>query len=278
MLRRTFPESAPLMDKEHLAATMIEQEVASFGSQGMLMSESCFGELPWNAHARRVAAGHILRGLLIRGRLQAAAFDVFMQLCRQGVCSLSSLEHPVDWVHTSKGDCFKWIRRMLCVFGGVRSDWHALQRSWGIPSTCRWHDYLTPLIWLATMIGRSFTSLDVVFDIIRLKDQLGRVDSDQLKALLLNQPDPDWKSDINLNRSKEWYGSMTFACWLPEAVDPSIIQQGFDDAAIALGKEFYSRLERVEMHYAKFFDISKDVFDADVQRGERDIRDWVRES
>lgn len=244
----------------------------------MLMSESCFGELPFNAHSRRVTAGHMLRGMLIRGRLQAAAFDVFMQLCLQGVCSLSSLEHPVDWVKTSKDDCFKWIRRMLYVFGGFRTDWHSMQESWGIPSTCSWHEYNTPLIWLATMIGRSFTSLDVAFDVIRLKDQLGRVNYDALKDLLPNQPDPDWKSDINLNRPKEWYGSMTFACWPPEAVDPSIIQQGFDDAAIALGKEFYSRLERVEMHYGKFFDISKDVFDADVQRGERDIRDWVRES
>jgi hypothetical protein len=31
------------------------------------------------------------------------------------------------------------------------------------------------------------------------------------------------------------------------------------------------------MHYAVFFDISRDVFDADVQQGERDVRDWVME-
>lgn len=36
------------------------------------------------------------------------------------------------------------------------------------------------------------------------------------EELLLNQPRSDWKSDINHNRSQEWYGSMTFAYWLPD--------------------------------------------------------------
>lgn len=46
---------------------------------------------------------------------------------------------------------------------------------------------------------------------------------------------------------------------------------------MAISDDFYFRLERVEMHYMKFFDISQDVFDADMLQTERDVRDWVRE-
>lgn len=124
------------------------------------------------------------------------------------------------------------------------------------------------------MIGRTFTSLDVVFDIIRLIDQLRPIDEDALGKLENNvQPDSEWKADINLNRPKAWYGSGTFACWLPEDVDRSIVNQGFDDAAAAISKEFYFHLERMKMHYGKFFDTSRSEVDPDVQR-ERFVRDW----
>ncbi|OBT72420.1 hypothetical protein VF21_08230 [Pseudogymnoascus sp. 05NY08] len=278
MLKRPYPESAALMDKEVFAASMIAEEQDSFGSQATRMLEDKFGDLPFTDHTRKIAAGDILRGMLIRGRLQAAVFDIFMQLCLQGVCSLSSLEHPVDWVNWPSGDnCFAWILRMLAVFSCFQTDWHSVQESWGIPPSRRWHDYTVPFIWLGTMIGRSFTSLDVVFDIIRLKGQLGPVNSNSLEKLVANQPRSDWKPDINLNRPQRWYGSGTFACWLPEDIDASITQQGFDDAAMALSQQFYFHLERTETHYMNFFNISKADFDSDVQRGERDVRDWVRE-
>jgi hypothetical protein len=128
------------------------------------------------------------------------------------------------------------------------------------------------------MIGRSFTSLEAVFDIIRLSEQLGPIDKDDSKRLLKNiYPYSKSKADINLNRPNAWYGSGTFACWLPEAVDPSITRKEFDDAHIALSNDFYFRLERMEMHYRKFFDISEADFNSDVQRGERDVRNGARE-
>jgi hypothetical protein len=279
MLKRPFPVAAALMDKEDFAASMIAEEHDSFGSQDTEMLEEHFEEMTRNDCARKSAAGDILRGMLIRGRLQAAVFNVFMQLCLQGVCSLSALEHPVDWVYRApEGTCLSWILRMLWVFDCFRVDWSSVQENWGIRRNRRWFEYGAPINWLATMIGRSFTSLDVVFDIIRTTNQLGSINVDSLKQLAEGfQPDKAWEADINLNRPKEWYGSGTFAFWLPENVDASIIQQGFDDAAIALSKDFYQRLERTEMHYAVFFDISRDVFNADVQQGERDVRDWVME-
>ncbi|KFY90212.1 hypothetical protein V500_05238 [Pseudogymnoascus sp. VKM F-4518 (FW-2643)] len=280
MLKRPYPESAALMDKKSFAADMIAEEQNSFGDQNTSMSEDNFADLAREEDSRKSEAGNILRGMLIRGRLQAAVFDIFMQLCLQGVCSLSSLEHPVNWNYIPPiGSCFSWILRMLGVFRAFQVDWNVVQEEWDIPYDARWNDYDVPFLWLGTMIGRTFTSLDVVFDIIRLKDQLGPIDEDALQELVDNaQPGPDWRADINLNRPKAWYGSGTFACWLPENVDGDIINQGFDDAAMALSGDFYFRLERAEEHYGKFFGISQTVFDSDVQKGERDIRDWVREN
>ena len=279
ILKRAYPADAALMDKEDFAASMIAEEHDSFGSQCTEMLEEHFEEMTRDDFARKSAAGDILRGMLIRGRLQAAVFNVFMQLCLQGVCSLSALEHPVDWNYRApEGTCLSWILSMLYVFDCFRVDWTSVQEKWGIRSNRRWVEYEAPMNWLATMIGRTFTSLDVVFDIIRATNQFGPINYDSLNQLAGGfQPDHAWEADINLNRAKEWYGSGTFAFWLPENVDASIIQQGFDVSAIALSNEFYQRLERTEMHYAVFFDISRDVFDADVQQEERDVRDWVME-
>ena len=62
--------------------------------------------------------------------------------------------------------------------------------------------------WLATMIGRSFTSLNVVFDIIRATNQFGPINFDYLKQLAGGfQPDNAWEADINLSFSvlKVWF-------------------------------------------------------------------------
>lgn len=205
MFKRPYPESAALMDKESFAADMIAEEQASFGEQTTpSMSEDNFADLAREDSSRKTEAGNILRGMLIRGRLQAAVFDIFMQLCLQGVCSLSSLEHPVDWNYIPpNGTCFSWILRMLGVFGYFQVDWDVLQEEWDMPNDTHWADYDIPYLWLGTMIGRTFTSLDVVFDIIRLKDQLGPINEVALEELVEKvQPNSDWKANINLNRPK----------------------------------------------------------------------------
>ncbi|KFY05252.1 hypothetical protein O988_00136 [Pseudogymnoascus sp. VKM F-3808] len=266
-----------LQEKQSFAAAMIEDEQNSFGDQETSMSDDNFGEFPLEDSTRKSQAGILLRGTFLRGRVQAAVFNIFMELCRQGACSLSSLEHPVDWNHIPpKGTCFSWILCRLGVFGYFRVDWDSIQAEWDIPYGSGWHDYHVPMLWLGTMIGRTFISLDVVFDIIRRADQLGPIDKDTLQKKEKNdKPDSKWKADINLNRPRTWCGSGTFACWLPEYLDSSILNQGFDDAATVISKAFYFHYDRMEMHYGKFFDTSRSEVDLDVQQ-ERFIRDWLK--
>ncbi|CZT03060.1 uncharacterized protein RAG0_09941 [Rhynchosporium agropyri] len=79
---------------------------------------------------------------------------------------------------------------------------------------------------------------------------------------------------MNSNRGESFQRSGTFACWLPENISPTITRAGFDKAASKLSEDFYQRLEKTEKHYATFFDIPRNVFDADVLDGERDTIDW----
>ena len=54
-------------------------------------------------------------------------------------------------------------------------DWDTVQEQLGIAKYWRWYDYQAPLHWLAVMIGRSFTSLDAVYDLIRSAEQPGLI-------------------------------------------------------------------------------------------------------
>lgn len=128
-------------------------------------------------------------------------------------------------------------------------------------------DYKLPSLILSweTVVARSFTSLDAVFNIARRKGLLGVVNDAALKRLEENfPPNPDWKADIGINSTEGWYGSGTFACWLPDNIDPGITQLGVYDGVMALLKDFYMRLVMTEMHYAVFFDINGDAKYADV--------------
>jgi hypothetical protein len=83
-------------NQEEFAASMIAEEHDSLGSQDTEMLEEHFEEMIRNNFARKSAARDIFRRMLIHGSFQAAVFNVFMQLCLQGACFLSALEHPVD--------------------------------------------------------------------------------------------------------------------------------------------------------------------------------------
>ncbi|KAH7336585.1 hypothetical protein BKA65DRAFT_506762 [Rhexocercosporidium sp. MPI-PUGE-AT-0058] len=276
MFKRPYPVSAAMMEKTDFAVKLIADEHESFGDQSTSQDEDNFEAVTRNDKSRRLAAGHILKGMLIRGRLQAAVFEAFMLLCLHGACSLEALEHPVSWhFMPDEGTCLDWIFKMLGIFEAMKYDWMSLQQSWGIPDDLQWNDYLVPLQWLATMIARSFTSLTVVFDILDTMQQLGPVDTEQLSLMIeKHQPKPEWKADMDTNRGEKWRGNGTFAFWLPENVDSAVVHEGFDGAALKLSNDFYQRLEKTEEHYAAFFDIPRKVFDADVLDGEKDVRDW----
>ena len=94
---------------------------------------------------------------------------------------------------------------------------------------------------------------------------LGPVNAESLKRLEENfPPNSDWKADIGLNSTNGWYGGGTFACWLPDNIDPDLTQLGLYDVVMALSKDFHMHLARTEMHYAVFFDINGDAEYVDV--------------
>lgn len=252
---------APIEVKEDFAEPMIKEEKEDMDRHGweVFMSEADFGDLPWTDYTRFRYAGSILSGMVIRGRLQAAVFDTFMELCLQGVCTLSALEHPVSWGRWCDSDSPSgWIRRMLGVFRCYYVNAEIVQAEWGMPNGSHWFDYDAPYLWFETVVARSFTSLDAVFNVIRSTGRFGLVQDADLKKLEENHPpNPAWKADINTNSTTYWGGSGTFACWLPDNVDPSITQQGAYEGAMALSKDFHFHLQRAEMHYAIFYDIDR---------------------
>ncbi|KFY77596.1 hypothetical protein V499_03041 [Pseudogymnoascus sp. VKM F-103] len=259
---RPPPAGASLKAKQDFAVGLIKDEQDDMDRRGwdVIMSEACFGELPRTDISRYLHTGEILCGMVIRGRLQSAVFGTFMDLCLQGVCSLNALEHPVHYNNGNRdSDCHRWIMRMLGVFNCFNADMQLVQGGWYMEVENRWIQYDAHSTWLVTMIERSFTSLDAVFNIIRAKGRLGPVNASRLKELEGKYPPyPTWKADININRTKGWHGSGTFAFWLPENIDPAITKLGVYDGIMALSKDFHRHLSRTEMHYAEFFDINRD--------------------
>ncbi|KFY11936.1 hypothetical protein V492_04189 [Pseudogymnoascus sp. VKM F-4246] len=266
------PVGAPLGDKQKYAAAMIKEEQEDMDRHGwdVGMSEDNWADFPRSDYTRRIGAGVILSGMVIRGRLQAAVFDTFMDLCLQGVCSLRALECPVNWNNLGgASDCHRWVGHMLGAFSCFHVNMDVVQAKWGIDWVSSWHDYHVPFVWLRTMITRSFNSLDAVFNTIRRKGLLGRIRSGYLKKLEEEDPpNPAWVADINTNTTGYWGGSGTFACWLPDNIDPGLTQLGVYDGVMALSKDFHMHRARTEMHYAVFFDIDRDAEYPEDMEGE----------
>ncbi|KAL3427729.1 hypothetical protein PVAG01_01238 [Phlyctema vagabunda] len=280
MLRRPFPQVVGSMDKEDSAVAFIKEEHESFGDRDTGMADDGFESVTRDDSNRRYFAGDILAALLLRGRLQGAVYNVFMQLCDRGVCSLSALEHPLIWNQIpERGTCLAWIYRMLSLFNHMDPDWTDGEKvKWGISKHIRWVQYISPIQWLAAMVGRSFTSLSAVFDIVSSSAQLGKLDVARFQEMIKShQPNPAWKADPDLMRAPKHYGCGTFASWLPENVDASILQEGHDRAAQYLGERFYARLRLAEMHYTKYFGVSKEESYADTQQGEQHVYYWRTE-
>jgi hypothetical protein len=278
MYQRPYPPGAAIVTKQAAAAVYIEQEHMSFGNQATRPVDDNFESLTRQDLSRRFHSGDILCGLLIRGRIQAATFTVFMSLCHQGKCSLSALEHPIDWNRTLPlpGTLMGWIVRMLATFQVFRTNWKVIQNKWGIKPNNQWIRYDTPMMWLAVMIGRTFTSLSDVFDIIRILGQFGEVDTAAYQDLINTfQPDPNWTADVNFYRANSnSRGSGTFAFWLPCEVSAGILNQEYGLAVDDLSQDFFKRVDKMERSYAAFFDISQDEFNRDILVEERDVRDW----
>ncbi|KFY64807.1 hypothetical protein V496_02998 [Pseudogymnoascus sp. VKM F-4515 (FW-2607)] len=180
--------------KEDFSEPMIKEEQEDMNRHGwdVSYSEAHFGELPRTDYLRFRHVG----------------------LCLQGVCSLSALEYPMSWDSVSDDDSpCAWLRRMLLVFRCYYVNSEVVQAEWGVPHGSHWFDYNAPYLWFETVVTRSFTSLDAVFNIIRSTGRFGLVKDADLKRLEEDHPpNPAWKADINTNSTTYWGGSGTFAC------------------------------------------------------------------
>lgn len=135
MLIRYYVVGASLAAKQEFAASMIAEDQADMDRRGwdVIMSEDNWAEFPRTDYTRKLCAGKILSGMVIRGRWQAAVFDTFMELCLHGVCSLRALERPMNWYNRGPGsDCHRWVIRMLYIFSCFHVKMDLVQAKWGI--------------------------------------------------------------------------------------------------------------------------------------------------
>jgi hypothetical protein len=121
MLKHPFRATAGLIDETSFAMSMIAEEHASSGSQNTEMLEEQFEGWTRDDFREKSVVGDILRGMLIRGRLQAAVFNVFIRFCLEGVCTLSALQHPVHRNSRGQPGTCRFLKEI-----GSRSAWHSI--------------------------------------------------------------------------------------------------------------------------------------------------------
>lgn len=88
-----------------------------------------------------------------------------------------------------------------------------------------------------------------------------------------NPPEANWVADMDINHSKRFQGSGTFACWLPENVEVEVLTiGGFECVAGKLDFDFRERFEKMETHYCAFFGIEQEDLEAHVEDVKRALR------
>ncbi|KAL2068530.1 hypothetical protein VTL71DRAFT_14867 [Oculimacula yallundae] len=274
-LIRPEPTGEELEEKSIFASRLLAEEDKLFDFWSGIEAESGFASCTFSPQLRMKAASKVLKGMLMRERFQAAAFHIYLKLCRRGICSLRALEAPVNWSSTkSQGTCLNWIFGILERFDELKRKDFLNQDSWGIQYG--WIHYDIPIYWLAIMIGRTFTSLDAVVKAIRVTGQFGTLDDETLAHWSKMRPD-SWAADTDLHLHDQPSNTGTFAFWLPHAIAQLLANKEFDAAAKRLSEDFYGRLENTEYHYARFFGIDQRTFNADIpgwKMKAKDKWDW----
>lgn len=85
---RNYPSAMALKDKCQFAEILIREEHHYFGDSETALVEDNFEKSTREYDNRIRFASSILCGMLVRGRLEAAVLNVFLQFCAQGRCSL----------------------------------------------------------------------------------------------------------------------------------------------------------------------------------------------
>ena len=238
------------------AVSVVRREASKYGP-------GTFGTLSEGAFERKGCAisernhrhlADILRGLMWRGRHQANVFQVFIQLCLHGLCSLSSLG-PRIGLEGNAGPLVTWVQRALLTFKGL---WPLFDQGshhvpFDSPRDVDWRSFEAPQRWLAVVIARSATNLHDVFGLIARNGYLGDVDQRALDALP-DAPSKDTYPDRNAART-EFRPTAYFGMFLPHGVpleeDPA---QTFQD----LHERFYTHLNSFQTAYERFFNVPEE--------------------
>jgi hypothetical protein len=275
-LCRNFPKSAavPTSSEVSFALDVIKDEHAAFGTQNAHPGEERFENSRRTDAGSRACCADILKGMLIRGRLQMACFETFLHLCLGGKRSLKALELPVNYwsAHFIPGTAGHWVLRALSCFEGLQQDWQDVQKAWSIDLYNQWVDYFEPAKWLATMIVRSAVNLQETLNHIRITGTLGMLVPETY--LRLPPYERQWNPEPNYCVDTDSLGSGTFAFWLPSGVE---LKGNFGMDAANLHRNFTDRLGRLEKAYQGYFQIDDKVFRQFDKEDGVDPRDWNAE-
>jgi hypothetical protein len=199
----------------------------------------------------------IFRGLICRGRLQAAVLQTFLKLCNLGICSLTSLTKPV-WYHTSELHQNKkayWIYRYLLCHTGLHMDDQKEQRDWDISEEAGWWDFDEPVQWLAIMIARSADDCVAAMKCVTDMKYVGAISLEALDQL--PSTPSEWNAIPDLAVSSRAGATGGYGFWLPDGVD--IGDGDFDRLEASISNTFYGYLEPIENLHKEVIGLTSDL-------------------
>ena len=195
----------------------------------------------------------VLRGLMWRGRHQSNVFQMFMQLCLHGLCSLSSLELPIEFSGEA-GPLVAWIERALQCFDALDPlfDQGSKHIPFDQPWSVDWQSFLPPKRWLAVVIARSATDLQDVFNFIDTGRHLGK----SLKTAIDALPDAPPKGEYPYRTAghAKFGPTAYFGLFLPHGIQLEDSANAFQ----SIHERFYTHLNDFEMAYERFFNIPEE--------------------
>lgn len=287
-ISKTPPASRRLNDKNTYAAAYIKEVSENSGEYGGIPEEENLMSTTMGPRSRVHYAGDLLKLMLLRGRMQSAAFETFVSLCSRQLCDILSVVDFVDWDYTNRDDAvLDWIQRRLGYFPAFSSDgYDKAKDTLDIDDGAQDYQYFMPQRWLAVMIARSFTNLSAVFDHMRSIHHLGDLDEETLQDFkVICTPPADAKFSVGnpqtavVRRDADGIGSDTFAMWLPEGRVEIDQMTAWSERMSGVSQLFDSELLRLYEQYMRYYDIPLDEFQR-VMNGIVAGRDWeaVRDS
>lgn len=236
--------SDPSHDAKLFAIEVIQAEIDAFGIDNTPpYSEGNFAQTAMFNSDRHCA--DILRGLLWRSRQQSQIFQLFMQLCDDGLCSVAALEKPIDYYRSS--EVTRWMCVGLLSFSAVKS---LLERgSEVVIFDCPgigWNEFEFPLVWLSVVLVRSAVSIHNTLDAIETSGLLGQME----KSPFVNSAEPGltWAPipDELIARFPD-SGPPGYGMMLPSGIK-------IDDAK-QVKRQFFERQNRVQRAFEEFFSV-----------------------